>query len=588
MKSILLGLIVLLSIQILSAEDKLTIYDPDGMKRIDPNAEKSEFHIKDYFVNVLILEYPVESQVDVDFLNSLELSKVSSKDILTENEVAPLFANLFKTTEAQAPHVKLSWEKPNSKQAKLEVVSAKTKKINDKKISDALIEALIVERHSKNAWVKLPRGGKSNLERVKTILTNSKKISGLERILTFIVPVKNKNLNSQNVPLLLVSSNDLLSEGTPQDILPTLSEAIQSEPEDSENKDVSGKSLFKNFATLDDKNRVGVAYFLGGRTAILYRPYLDKKFQNIGVKVELYSKSLYNRKGKGFLKHRDYYRIPEEHVFTDSQFKATGIELIELMMSGANIGASIGETAFIQGITRKVPMVAVAELGFDAKETPGHAMVLCGNHPYNKPEDLKGLKFGSRRSAGGDELFMREFFSSIGLDPNKDIQVFGNMADDKLGRKIQSGELDGMYAHLMSIPEMPKHCRVIRKLDWINPEVSSALLVFPKDWLAKNRDNVKKMLKVMIEQIAYEHKMSKSERRKKEWKNQKGIEIEMDTEDMQLPKVRDLPTVRVDMLNTIAGLLRKHKVSEPPTDIASYVDNSLVEEIGKELNIQNP
>ena len=588
MKFILVALLVFLNLRCVYAEEKLTIYDPEGMKRIDPNAEKAEFHIKDYFVNVLIIEYPINSQNDVDFLNSLDLSKVSSKEILKENELTTLFLDIFKSSEAKAPNVKLSWEKANSKMAKLEVIGSKSKKINEKKVIEAFIEALVVQRYSENGWVSLPKDSKKNPQRVKDLIAAAKAISGLERILTFILPVANKNIVVQNAPLLLVSSNDLKPEGTPADLLPTLMEAVHSEPDEPDAKEVPGKSLFKNFATLDDTNRVGVAYFLGGRTAIMYRPYLDKKFQSTGVKVELYSKSLYDRKGKGFLKHRDYYRIPEEHVFTDSQFKATGIELIELMMASANIGASIGETAFIQGITRKVPMVAVAELGFDAKETPGHAMVLCQNHPYNKPEDLKGLKFGSRRSAGGDELFMREFFSSIGLDPNKDIKVFGNMPDDKLGRKIQSGELDGMYAHLMSIPEMPKHCRVIRKLDWINPEVSSALLVFPKEWLAKNRENVKKMLKVLVEQIAFEHKMTKDERRKKEWKNRKGIEIEMDTVDMQLPKVRALPTVRVEMLNTIRDLLKKHKVSDPPSDIENYVDNSLLEEIGKELNIKNP
>jgi ABC-type nitrate/sulfonate/bicarbonate transport system substrate-binding protein len=588
MKSILVGLILFTSIHSLFAEEKLNIYDPEAMKRIDPNAEKAEFHIKDYFVNVLIIEYPVTAQSDIDFLNSLNLAKVTSNEITNEAEVPVLISNLFKSSEAKAPNVKLSWDKANFKSAKFEKMGSKVKKLSEKKAYDIFTEALVLERFSENGWVTLPKDSKNNPIRVKNLIESSKKISGLERILTFILPVSTKNFTAKNAPLLLVSSNDLVAEGTVQDVLPTLSEAIQSEPEDKSVAEVKGKSLFKNFASIEDKNRVGVAYFLGGRTAILYRPYLDKKFQSTGVKVELYSKSLYDRKGKGFLKHRDYYRIPEEHVFTDTQFKATGIELIELMMAGSNIGASIGETAFIQGVTRKVPMVAVAELGFDAKETPGHAMVLCQNHPYNKPEDLKGLKFGSRRSAGGDELFMREFFSSIGLDPSKDIQVFGNMADDKLGKKIQNGELDGMYAHLMSIPEMPKHCRVIRKLDWVNPEVSSSLLVFPKDWLAKNRENVKKMLRVVVEQIAFEHKMTKQERRKKEWKNQKGIEIEMDTEDMQLPKVRDLPTVRIEMLNAIRDLLKKHKVSEPPSDLSSYIDNSILEEIGKELNIQNP
>lgn len=570
---------------------RTVIYDPKAMARIEDPAARDEFKVKDYYVNVLVVELPVESpawvkELDGRSFGSLRLTAVkrgAGQRALSPEDTAAMRENLTATPPAWGRALRASWPAEAKGKAAVELTKEKPATLADGDFFGRLPGWLDKTGHGLNGWVTLPAGQENaNRARLKKIIEAAGKVSPVEKVLLFVVPV-----GHAEAPLLLLSSSDGASEGSVEDVLPTLQEAMHSEPE--KKSEPRGKSLFRSFFDEPDTGRVGVAYFLGGRTAILYRPYLGRRFDQAGVNLVLYSKSLYDRRGQGFLSHKDYYRIPKDPVFTKSQFKATGIELIEFMMASGKIGASIGETAFLQGLERKVPMVAVAELGFDAKEAPGHAMVLCKNLPYDKPADLAGKKFGSRRSAGGDELMLREFVAQAGLDPDKDVTIFGNMPDDKLNREIENGGLDGMYAHLMSIPGMPKHCRVIRMLDWVNPEISSALLVFPRDWLQAHREEVKKALKVLVQQVALEGKMTKAERRNKAWKNVKGVEIEMDTdkEKMQLPRVRQLPTVRIGLLQDLQKLFRKHHVSivENDVDIAASVDNSLLEEIGKELGV---
>jgi|GEM_PF-614225 len=577
---------------------KTVIYDPEGMKRIHGGAPGAVLKIKDYYVNVLVVEYPVLGTPDVNFLRSLpEMTRVGAQiravarkpggEALSPVKAEALRQEVLSSVSVGATVLNVSWEK-SGKTVLLELTKEKTLKGSEEKILSGMPAKLVKSSLGTNGWLRLPGQGDNRARMIK-ILKLLAKLPAKEKTQLLIVPTYEKSTPEADAPFLYINSGDLRAEGSEVDLNPTLREALHSDGTDAEDtahvSPGQGESLFLKYSETNEKNRVGIAYFLGGRTAIMYRAYITNKYDNSGLEVELYSKNIYDRSGKGFLTHRDYYRVPKKEVFTTNQFKATGIELIEIMMEAGNMGATIGETAFLQGIEKNVPMVAIAEVGYDSKETPGHAMVLCKNAKYEKPEDLKGKKFGSRRSAGGDEVFLREFISSIGLDPNKDVVIAGNVPDDKLKHDIRTGQLDGMYAHLMSVPKLPPHCRVIRKMDWVNSELSSALLVFPKAWLAKNRDMVKKMLRVTMEQIALERTYTKAERRNKKWKSRKGIEIEMDREDMQLPKVRQPPTVRLELLQDMQTLLRKHNVFDGKAQVKDFIDNSLVEEVAAELKL---
>lgn len=342
--------------------------------------------------------------------------------------------------------------------------------------------------------------------------------------------------------------------------------------------------LSRKIPTLDASAPLRIAYFLGGRTAILYRAFLFGDIEKNGLKAELYSKNLYDRKGGGYLQHRNFYRIPRNYVPSTGgyqPFKATGDELLEFMLNGGAVGATIGETAFLKAVEKRLPIVAVAELGFDSQKLPGHAFVLCKNRRLGDPAALKGLVFGARRSAGGDLVFLKEFFSRQGLDPDKDVKIIDNIPDDKLMTMTRSGELDGAYHHLMALPDLPSHCREIRKLDWLNPEMSEGLLVFRKDWLAANREAVVRLLRGIRERALQERAMSPSERKRGVWKGKKGLEIEMDAEDMQLPHVRPELTVRRDLLEQMQALLKKYGVLKERAALDAFIDNSLAESLSR-------
>lgn len=342
-----------------------------------------------------------------------------------------------------------------------------------------------------------------------------------------------------------------------------------------------GRSLIERTSALDPGAPIRVGFFLGGRTAILYRAWLAGELPG----SELWSKSLYDRSGGGYLEHRNFYRIPEEWVPVKGghqPFKATGDELLDFMKEGEAVAATIGETAFLKAVSRGEKIVAVAELGADRKDQPGHAVILCNNRPYRGPQDLKGLRFGSRRSAGGDEVFFKEWFSQQGLEVGRDYELLANLPDDKMDHLLENGELDGAYYRVMSLPHIPRHCRVVRKLDWVDAGLSSSVLVFRADWLDRNRSRAVEYLRGVVRQVRREAAMSAQERRVLRDRGKKGVEIEMvDVDGMQLPEVKDPPQVRADNLRAMQALLVKHGVLRESRDLEKFIDHSVLEEAAK-------
>lgn len=367
----------------------------------------------------------------------------------------------------------------------------------------------------------------------------------------------------------------LRTEGTGDDVLATV--------EDYFGFPLSrrGHSLIERINALDSKAPIRVGFFLGGRTAILYRAWLAGEIPG----SELWSKSLYDRSGGGYLQHRNFYRIPEEWVPVKGghqPFKATGDELLDFLRAGEAVAATIGETAFLKAVARGEKIVAVAELGADRKDEPGHAVILCNNRPFRGPQDLKGLRFGSRRSAGGDEVFFKEWFSQQGLEAEKDYHLLANLPDDKMDAMLEKGELDGAYYRVMSLPHIPRHCRVVRKLDWVDAGLSSAVLVFRTDWLQANRARAVDYLRGIVRQIRKETALSQAERRMPHHRGKKGVEIEMvDVDGMQLPEVKNPPVVREGNLRVMQALLVKHGVLREAQDLQKFIDNSFLEEAAK-------
>lgn len=323
------------------------------------------------------------------------------------------------------------------------------------------------------------------------------------------------------------------------------------------------------------KMRIG--YFHGGRTIILYRTWVFREFERAGLDVELMTR---------FLAYGNYFPMPDLTVEDKlpNLGKATGDELARKVANGTFHGATLGETAFVRAVRDGLPIVAVAELGHDIKGGAGRAMVLHSKIKFNGPDSLRGLRFGSRRSAGGDEVVLREFLTQHGLDPDKDVKLVPGINDDVFGEMFQRGELDGAYGHAMSIVkwiEKYKYpVKIHRQLDWINPEMSLSVLVFHKDFVKKHPAAVQKAVLAYMRRARTEFAMPTAQ---KTARAKKGLQINIDFEGLNLPEHRQIPEVQTGLLNDWQKLLVKHKMLDREVDLAPHVDNSFVKRAAEEL-----
>lgn len=323
--------------------------------------------------------------------------------------------------------------------------------------------------------------------------------------------------------------------------------------------------------------KVNIGYFHGGRTIILYRTKIFREFEKAGLDVELMTR---------FLRSKNYFPMPDLTVEKkiSNVGKATGDELIRMVVNGTFQGATVGETAFLRAVREGAPIVAVAELGHDVKDGAGHALVLRKGVTLKGSDSLRGLRFGARRSAGGDEVVLREFITQHGLDPDKDVKLISNINDDVFGSMLAKGQLDGAYGHALSIKKwLTKHKYPIyihRPLDWIDPEMSMSVLIFHKDFVAEHPTTVQKIVLAYMRRSRTEFAMPTAERK---LAGKKGLQIEMDFEGLNLPEHRRIPEVQTELLNEWQKILRKHKVLDRPLDLEPFVDNSFVKTAAEEL-----
>ncbi len=331
-------------------------------------------------------------------------------------------------------------------------------------------------------------------------------------------------------------------------------------------------------ALIHDPNTINIGYFHGGRTIILYRTMVYREFEKEGLHVNLMTK---------YLNEDTWFPMPDltasGHHRTKSIGKATGDELVAKVVDGTFDGATIGETAFIKAVRNKSPIVAVAELGHDVRGGAGHALVLHKDVKLSGPKSYHGLKFGARRSSGGDEVVLREFLVQQGVDPDKDVKLITNVSDDVFGSMFATRELDGGYGHVMSVKKWIEKYRypvkIHRALNWIDPELSQSVLIFSRTFVEEHPDKVLKALRAYRRRVHHEFHMPESE---KVTDNVKGLQISMDFAGLNLPEHREIPTIRIDMLNTWQKLLVKHKALDQIVDLRPYVDNTYVEQVSKE------
>lgn len=338
-------------------------------------------------------------------------------------------------------------------------------------------------------------------------------------------------------------------------------------------------TAFLNFLHKQD-GTIKIGYFHGGRTTLFYRAHINDYFEREDIEISLITKTL----------HDDFFqivsKIPEKIPETERYGKITGEELVGEIVNGNLDGATVGESSFIKAVSKGLPIVAVAELGHDLKEHPGHAIIFRNDVVINTPEDIKGKVLVTRRSGPGDKVFLREFLRDEGLNPGEDVIILDNLSEEKVEFGLQDKSIDGGYYHLNTIKRLVDSdiAYIYRTLDWMNPELSHALLVFRKDFVEKHPEKIRKILKAYMQRIKYEHNLS-SEQRKKH--TRKGLQMELDFMGMNIPQYDFPPLVSSDLLSEMQEFLYRYGFIDQKTGLENFIDNSFVESIMAEYSSIN-
>ena len=320
---------------------------------------------------------------------------------------------------------------------------------------------------------------------------------------------------------------------------------------------------------------IKIGYFHGGRTLLLHRALSNRYFLDHGIDLKLVTKTLYGKEYKIFPSH--YLEIRNQKTFG----KAKGDELWALVKNDKVHGATIGETSFLKMIHRGEDIVAVAELGRDLEEKPGHGIYIQKNINIKNSASWNGLRLVSRRSSGGDSIFFREFLAQEGVDLNK-VELFEDQPEDIQEGGFIEGKFHGGYFHLLAMQKMwkKKQGKLYRKLDWVNAELSQSLLVFPRKYIKENRDLIKRLLKGYVQRVRFEHQIPKALRLDRYMRGKTGLRMEVDFLGLNYPQYRKEPLVRPELLKEMNRLGKKHKILPAnQIEIESFIDNSLMKEV---------
>lgn len=324
---------------------------------------------------------------------------------------------------------------------------------------------------------------------------------------------------------------------------------------------------------------VRIGYFDGVRVNMFYRTYINGFFEQEGVKVKLYSKFLGD---KGIFEVSKTYRETLEVRQAPSRLgtgrvpgfgKISGTEIVDKMMVGELDGGTIGESSFVASVGNGAPIVAVAMLGYES--VPGKAIVMRNNVPVEGPQDLMGKTLASRRAGPGDAIFIREFLEAEGLTP-EDVTIVDQVDEKDIKERFLNGTIDGGLFHIFSVKHLleDEEGYIYRPMDWIEPPISHALLVFRKDYVDNHREEVQKVVNAYTKRIAYE-KALPEEKKDRSWN--KMLAMEGKFRGLRIASYEFPPLVRIDVLEHAQDLLFKYNEIDRKVDMNEFIDNSFAE-----------
>ncbi|MFH1468655.1 MAG: ABC transporter substrate-binding protein [Pseudomonadota bacterium] len=324
-----------------------------------------------------------------------------------------------------------------------------------------------------------------------------------------------------------------------------------------------------------------MGYFHGGRNTLLYRAMDDGAYERAEVNVVF--RATRSPDDPTFIdlpEHlRDFERAKSQKG-AGMMGRTTGPQIVAELEAGRLECGMIGESTFLTVVDEGLPWSAIAKLGQDTRESAGKVVLVRSDLDIEGPEDLRGLTFGSRESGPYDQVMVREFLLSRGVELSSVI-ILDQIPPDDLKRMLEDQELDLAFLHLVIAAQQVE--RGTYELypgfafDFADPALSQSLLVCPNAVIAAHREALVRFIAATIRRVRYEQALPARERSRFSGSKSFGMDLTF-FEDFNIPQYSERPLIQVDLLTEMQRLLLEHRMVDQARDIVPWVDNSLVEE----------
>lgn len=180
----------------------------------------------------------------------------------------------------------------------------------------------------------------------------------------------------------------------------------------------------------------------------------------------------------------------------------------ELMAAGKIDVGVFAVPAFVNAVDKGVNVVAVANVM--GMSVPPVSYVTMADSGINKIEDLRGRTIAVSTFGGNFDLYLRYMLEKHGLDPKKDVTILEMPLPQTLAavtaKKVDAGVLTALYytaakekyGDKIKLLFNFKDLDALQGLSWV-----SLVLGANKDFVAKNREELKKMLEGYLEAVKF-------------------------------------------------------------------------------------
>ncbi len=311
-----------------------------------------------------------------------------------------------------------------------------------------------------------------------------------------------------------------------------------------------------------------LGYFHGGRTNMVYRAYIHGCLDEGAAPVALLTHRL---------RSKSYFTIAKDEWLESGmgEGKVSGVELVDAIASGTFDGGMIGEASFIDAVRRRLPITAVALLGHQTRGHPGHALIVRRDLVIRSPRDFRGKTLISRRAGPMDEALLRAFVAAQGLVPGKDVRILPQVDEDDSVSLLASGKIDGGFYHLLlgELVVRRGFGRIYRPMDWADPEMLQAVLVFNDEFLRHHPERAQRIVSGYIARIGAERRLPESARDRS---GMTGMMMEESFRGLTIPTYDSVPFVRVGLLDEAQRLLVAYGGQPRLVDLRPWIDNGFV------------